>query len=170
MATKIYWLIAKDLTAECRLPRAWPAMLLLGAIVAMLFSVQMDLPPEQQPKVASGMLWLAVFFAATLALDRSFAVEREEGCWEGLLLCPISPTTVYLAKVAVNFVAVAALQGALIPLFAVLTGVPFLARPAPIILAALLGNLGILGGRHTRGRWPRACGSGPTSRCCCCQW
>ena len=50
------------------------------------------------------------------------------------------PTAVYLAKVAVNFLAVAALQGALIPLFTVLTGVPFLAHPAPIILAALLGN------------------------------
>ena len=64
-------------------------MLLLGAIVAMLFSVQMDLPPEQQPKVASGMLWLAVFFAATLALDRSFAVEARRRLLGGLLQCPI---------------------------------------------------------------------------------
>jgi heme exporter protein B len=143
MAAKLWWLVSKDLVSECRARRVWPAMLLLGLLVALTFSVQMDLPPQEQRRIIGGLLWLAIFFAGTLALDRSLAAEREDGCWEGLLLYPVSSTTIYLAKVAVNVVALAALQCVLIPLFAVLSDVPLLARPGPIILIALLGNLGI---------------------------
>ena len=118
-------------------------MLLLGLVVALMFSVQMDLAPGAKRQIVGGLLWLAIFFAGTLALDRSLAAEREEGCWEGLLLYPVSATTIYLAKLVVNVIALAALQCVLVPLFAVLSDVPLLARPGPIILVALLGNLGI---------------------------
>jgi heme exporter protein B len=143
MAAQLWWMVSKDLVSEYRSRRVWPAMLLLGIVVALMFSVQMDLPAEQQRRVAGGLLWLAIFFAGTLALDRSFAVEREEGCWEGLLLYPVSPSAVYLAKLAVNVLALAALQCVLIPLFVVLSDVPLLAHPWHIILVALLGNIGI---------------------------
>ena len=143
MATKLWWLVSKDLLSECRARRAWPAMLLLGLVVALMFSVQMDLAPEAKRQIVGGLLWLAIFFAGTLALDCSLAAEREEGCWEGLLLYPVSATTIYLAKLVVNVITLAALQCVLVPLFAVLSEVPLLARPGPIILVALLGNLGI---------------------------
>ncbi len=143
VATKLWWLISKDLVSECRARRVWPAMLLLGLVVALMFSVQMDLPPGQQRRIVGGLLWLAIFIAGTLALDRSLAAEREDGCWEAILLYPLSPTTIYLAKLAVNVVALAALQCVLIPLFAVLSDVPLLARPGPIVLVALLATLGI---------------------------
>jgi heme exporter protein B len=143
MTAKLWWMISKDLVSECRARRVWPAMLLLGVVVAVMFSIQMDLLPDQKRRIVGGMLWLAIFFAGTLALDRSFAAEREDGCWDGLLLYPVSATTVYLAKLAVNVIALAALECVLIPLFAVLSDVPLLARPGPILVVALLGNVGI---------------------------
>jgi len=118
-------------------------MLLLGVVVALVFSIQMDFSPEQKQRMVGSLLWLATFFAGTLAIDRSFACEREEGCWEGLLTYPISPTSIYLAKLAVNVVALAALQCVLVPLFVVLSDVPLLAHPGAMLLVALLGNLGI---------------------------
>jgi heme exporter protein B len=78
-----------------------------------------------------------------LTLDRSFAAEREEGCWEGLLQYPISPATVFLGKLAVNVIALAVLQGLLILSFVVFCDVPLLAHPWPLLLTALLGNLGM---------------------------
>ncbi len=143
MTAKLWWIIHKDLISECRARRVWPAMLLLGIVVALVFSIQMDLLPDQKRRMVGSLLWLAIFFAGMLAIDRSFAAEREEGCWEGLLLYPISPTAVYLAKLAVNVVALGAVQCVLIPLFAVLSDVPLLARPGPMLAVALLGNLGI---------------------------
>lgn len=143
MAAKLWWIIHKDLVSECRTLRAWPAMLLLGIVVALVFAVQMDLLPDEKLRIVGGLLWLAIFFAGMLAVDRSFASEHEEGCWEGLLLYPVPPAAVYLAKLAGNVVALAALECVLIPLFVVLSDVPLLAHPWAILLVAVLGNLGI---------------------------
>ncbi len=143
MAAQIWWMIHKDLVSEWRGRRAWPAMILLGIVVAVVFSVQIDLPCEYRRQIAASLLWIAIFLAATLSLDRSFAVEREDGCWHSLLLYPVSPSSVYVAKLAVNVVWLAVLQCALIPLFAVLTDVPLLKHPWAMALVAFLGNLGI---------------------------
>jgi heme exporter protein B len=143
VTAQIWWIIQKDLLSEWRSQRAWPAMILLGIIVAVVFSVQMDLPPEYKLHMAAGLLWVAIFFAAALSLDRSFALEREDGCWQALLLYPLSPSVIYLAKLAVNVVWLATLQCVLIPLFVVLTGVPLLSHPWAMALVALLGNVGI---------------------------
>ncbi len=150
---QLYWMVSKDLLSECRSLRVWPAMLLLGVVVALMFAMQTDLPPDGAPghplvghgsrQIVGGLLWLTIFFAGTLALDRSFAAEREDGCWEGLLGYPVSPTCVYLAKLIVNVVALAALECVLIPLFVILTDVPLMAHPGPIIAVAVLGNLGL---------------------------
>jgi heme exporter protein B len=143
MTARLWWILWKDLVSECRSRRAWPAMLLLGIVVAFTFAGQMDLPPDEQKRVAGGLVWLAIFLAGMLALERSFASERENGCWQGLRLCPVSSHAIYLAKLAVNVVALAALEGVLIPLFVVLSGVPLLAHPAAMLLVAALGNVAL---------------------------
>ena len=143
MVAKLWWMIHKDLVSECRARLVWPAMLLLGTVVALVFGIQMDLLPDQKQRMVGSLLWLAIFFAGMLAVDRSFASEREDGCWEGLLLYPISPAMVYLAKLTVNVIALAALQCVLVPLFVVLSDVPLLNHPGALLLVALLGNLGI---------------------------
>jgi heme exporter protein B len=143
MAARLWWLLQKDLVSECRSRRAWPAMLLLGIVVALAFAGQMDLPPDQQQRVAGALVWLAIFLAGMLVLERSFASEHEDDCWHGLRLCPVSSHVIYLAKLAANVVALAALQGVLIPLFVVLSGVPLLAHPAAMLLVAALGNVAL---------------------------
>lgn len=143
MAAKLWWIIHKDLTCEYRARLVWPAMALLGALVALVFSMQMDLPAEGKRRTIGGVLWLATVLAGTLGLDRSFAGEREQGCFEGLRLMPISSTVVYLGKLAVNFVALTGLQCILVPLLVVFSGVPLLAHPWAMLLIAVLGNLAI---------------------------
>lgn len=143
MLAKLWWMIHKDLVSEYRARRVWPGMLLFGMVVALVFGIQMDVAADQKRRMVGSLLWLATFFAGMLAVDRSFASEREEGCWEGLLLYPISPSAIFLGKLAVNVVALAALQAVLIPLFVVLSDVPLLAHPGAMLLVALLGNLGI---------------------------
>ena len=143
MTAQIWWMIRKDLLSEWRSRQAWPAMILLGIVVAVVFSMQMDLPCEYKRQMAASLLWVAIFLAAAIGLDRSFALDREDGCWQALRLYPVSPSSVYLAKLAVNIVWLAALQGVLIPLFVVLADVPLLSRFWAMVLVALLGNIGI---------------------------
>ena len=144
-APRAFWfLVVKDLVGEVRARRVWPAMLLLGLLLVLLLEMQLDLPKEQKWGVICGLLWLDVFFAGTLALERSFAGEREEGCWRTLFLYPISPTVVFLAKMAVNYLAIVLLEAVLIPAFVVFSDVPLLERPLPLGLVVLLGNLGFV--------------------------
>ncbi len=143
MTTKLHWLIYKDLVSECRSRQVWPVTLQLGALVAVLFSLQLDLPGEQQRRMTGPLLWFAILFASLPILERSFTSERENCCLDGLLLSPIAPATIFLAKLATNWIVMAALACLLIPLWTALVGVPLLASPAAIILVTLLGNLGI---------------------------
>ena len=89
MSGNLWWLINKDLVTEWRARRAWPAMLVLGAIVAVLVSLQLDTLADEKQRVVGGLLWLAIFFAGMIAVDRSFAAERENGCWEGSDCVPV---------------------------------------------------------------------------------
>jgi heme exporter protein B len=143
LAAKLWWLIQKDLWSECRARRVWPTAVVFGIAVVLVLAMPMDLLPEQRRQMGGSLLWLAIFFAGTLVMDWSFASEREDGCWESLLLYPVSPATIYLAKLVVNVVCMAALECVLIPLFVVLSDVPLLSRPGAMLLVALLGNLGI---------------------------
>ena len=142
-AAKLWWIVHKDLLSEWRARRVWPAMLLFGTVVALVFGLQLDLLPTQKTQLVGGLLWLAILFAALLVFDRSFAAEREEGCWEGLMQYPLSPSTIYLAKLAVNVLALAALECALIPLFTLFSGVSLWQHPAAMLAVAALGNVSI---------------------------
>jgi heme exporter protein B len=144
-ALRACWrLVQKDVAQEMRARRAAPSMLLLGLALILLLGMQIDLPAIQKQRIGGGILWMAVFFAGTLALERSFAGEREEGCWAALLLYPISPSVVFFAKVTVNFLAVTCLEIVLVPALTVFANLPLLDRPGPLILVAVLANLGFV--------------------------
>jgi len=143
VAAKLWWIIQKDLASEWRARHAWPAMLVLGTLVVLLLSLQMDLLRQHKSLLAGSLLWLGIFFAGIFALDRSFAAEREAGCWDGLKLYPVSPSVVYLGKLAVNFIALCTLECVLVPLFVALADVPLLHDPGALLLVLGLGNLGL---------------------------
>jgi heme exporter protein B len=143
LVTKLWWLIHKDLISECRARQVWPTMLLLGGVVVLVFTIQMNLPLIERQRIVSGLLWIAVFFCGAITLDRSFAGELEDGCLDGLLSYPIPAGLVFLAKLTVNVLALTALECVLIPLFAVLSGAPLLVHPTRLVLVATLGNVGI---------------------------
>ena len=143
MTSKLWWLIHKDLVVEYRTRQAWPAMLLLGVIVAAVCNVQLELLPEQRPAAVGVLLWLSILFAGLIAIERTCAAEQLDGCWEGLALYPLSPSVIYLAKLAVSFIALAALECLLVPLFVVLADVPLLQSVWAMMLVAALGALGM---------------------------
>lgn len=50
--------------------------------------------------VSSGLFWLAVLFAALLAVQRSFAIETADGGREGLRMSSLDPAGIFLGKAA----------------------------------------------------------------------
>ena len=142
-ATTLYWLVCKDLVSEYRARQVWPAMLMLGALVTFLFSAQLDAVVEGKSRMLAIQVWLAVYFAGTLALHRTLTTEHVDGCWDALRLYPITPAWIYTAKLAVNFLVLAALQAVILPLSVLLSNVPLQEHPWHMVVVAVLGNVGI---------------------------
>jgi heme exporter protein B len=136
-------MLSKDVRRELRARAALPAMMLLAFVLVLTLELQADLAPEIKRQLVGGLLWLAVFFAGTLGLERSIADENEAGCWDALRTYPVSAAAVYTAKLLFNFLTLLGVAALLIPLLAILTGEPLLHRPAMILLVAVLANFGL---------------------------
>jgi ABC-type transport system involved in cytochrome c biogenesis permease component len=89
-ARTFWWLVQKDLLREVRAPLMWPSMGLVGLVLVLLLTMQTTVAIADGLQMVAGFLWLAIFFAGTIALERSFCGERDEGCWQALLMYPTS--------------------------------------------------------------------------------
>ena len=96
---QVYAVFAKDVVLELRTRDALGAMVVFALLVLVTFNFTLDLRPELLAAVGHGVLWVSIVFAGTLGLGRAFAVEREGGTLEGLLMAPLDRSALYLAKV-----------------------------------------------------------------------
>lgn len=135
-------LVTKDLLAELRGRDLLTSTGVFALLVLVVFTFALDLRADNAALVAPGVLWVAFAFAANLGLGRSMALEVERGTMEGLLLCPVHPSTVYAAKVISNLIFTTALEAGVLPVFAAFFNVPVL-RPA-LLVVVLMGTLGFV--------------------------
>ena len=90
------------------------------------------------------MLWVVFVFGALLGLNRSFAHEKDEGCLDGLLLCPVDRVTIFLAKMTANLIFLGLIQLLAVPVFALLLASGRIVAHLPAFLALIvLADLGI---------------------------
>jgi heme exporter protein B len=133
----------KDLRIEWRTKESVPAMTLFTVTVYVLFHFGLD-RDSLDGELASGVLWVTVLLAAVIGVSRLFAAEREQGGVEGLLLAPVDRTALFVAKAAVLFLYLCAVELVAVPAFALLLLGPGLGAAFPELLAILLlGNVGI---------------------------
>ncbi len=136
-------LLWKDLVLEARSRETLPALFVLGLLVLVVFQFALALKPEDSARLGAGILWVAVVFAAVLALGRTFLIERENACIEGLLTSPLDRGTIFLAKLAVNVILLVAFETLLVPVFSLMYGVSLLASPGALVAVLLLGTVGL---------------------------
>jgi heme exporter protein B len=118
-------LIRKDLRLELRTRESVPAMALFSVSTFVLFHFGLD-RRSLSGDLAAGVLWVTLLFASVLAINRLFVAEREEGGFDAFLLAPVDRTALFLAKAAVLFCFLVALEVIAVPAFAVL-----LLEPSP---------------------------------------
>jgi heme exporter protein B len=137
-----WWLVHKDLVREVRAPQVLPRVVFFGLVLAVLLTMPMDLAVEQQASVMGGLLWISILFAGTLAIERPFTSEHDNGCWDALKLYPLAPSVLFFAKMTVNLITLVVLESVLVLVFTVLTDVPLLAKPGEIIWTIVLTSIG----------------------------
>jgi heme exporter protein B len=136
------WTIArKDLRCELRAASGIITMVLLGFLVVLVFSFSLDPGTRDSALARSGVLWAAFLFPGLIAVGRSFEGEKEVQCLEGLLLCPVERTVIYLGKLISSAILALASGFLVLIFFTVLynvgIGLPWLALLGVIVLVAL---------------------------------
>ena len=99
---------------------------------------------EGQPLVdaAAGILWIAIAFAGTLALGRTFERERYADTLRALLLAPAPRPAIYVGKLLGILCLLGLTEVLLVPLIALLFSAPLLARLTWLLPLLLCGTIG----------------------------
>jgi heme exporter protein B len=134
-------IVAKDATAELRSKETLSAMLVFALLVVVIFNFSFELRVDNVRQIAPGVLWVAFAFAGVLGLNRSFVLEREGGCIEGLMLTPVDRGVIYLGKFLGNVLFMLVTEAIILPIFAALFDAP-VANPL-LWLIMLLGTIGL---------------------------
>jgi heme exporter protein CcmB len=132
----------KDLRVEFRSREIVYTMLFFAAIIVLLFSFAFTEGGNQIADVTGGMLWVAVAFAGTLGLSRSFEREREGDTMRGLLLSPADRGAIFLGKALGIVLFMLLVEAVVVPLIAVLFAAPVDRRPAELGGLLLLATVG----------------------------
>ncbi len=115
-ASVILW---KDLRIEMRTRDAIGAALVFSLLVMVIFNFALDANTPEMRRLAAGFFWVAFAFSGTLALNRSFALEKESGAGRALLFAPVDAAGVYLGKFLANVVFLLITQLTVLPAFIV---------------------------------------------------
>lgn len=139
---KVWAIVRKDLALERRSREMLGSMFLFCLLVLLVFSFAFDLRIEQPTAVAPGVLWVAISFAGMLGLARSFVLERDQGCLDGLLLCPVDRSVLYVGKMLSNLIFISLAEVVLLPLYLALFNGHSPASQALLLPVLVLGTLG----------------------------
>ncbi len=138
------WIVLwKDVLTERRSKETLNALFFFALL--LLFIFQFALGPDRARVGAAlpGLLWLGFVLSGLVGLGRAFLVEREQDCWEGLLLAPGDKSAVYLGKVAGNLILMLTVEATLLALFAVFFDVPLRPALGPLAAVIALGTVGL---------------------------
>jgi len=148
----------KDILVQLRTRDVISSMLVFGILVIVVFNFAFEPDSVNLEVVAPGILWVAFTFSGVLSLSRSFVLEKEKDCLQGLMLCPVGREVLYAGKMLGCLLFMLLIEAIILPVFTVLFDLPkFLPKLAVItILAtigfALVGTLFSALSVHTRAR------------------
>lgn len=136
---RVWAIVHKDLAAEMRSREMVSAMLVFALVVILVFNFAFDMRAARAIEVAPGVLWVAFAFSGMLGLGRSFILERDQGCLDGLLLCPSDRSIIYLGKMLGNLLFISIIEVASLPVFIAIFNLPLELRLLPVILLGTIG-------------------------------
>ena len=141
---RVAWIVLrKDLTVEVRSREIVYTTLFFAVSSVLVFSFGLVKEGRSLEDAAAGILWIAIAFAGTLALGRTFERERQSETLRALLLAPAERPAIYVGKLAGIVALLLAAEVILVPLIALLFQAELLlARPFWLSAILLTGTLG----------------------------
>jgi len=133
-------ILKKDIRAELRTKDIFSSMFVFALLAVIIFDFAFELRVPSMAMVTPGILWVAITFAGTLGLNRSFVIEQDKGSLAGLLLAPVDRSAIYFGKMLSNLLFMLVVEMFLLPLVMILFNQPLLRWEHVLVL--LLGTYG----------------------------
>jgi len=133
----------KDVLSEMRTKEVIFSVLVFTLLVIVTFNFAFETSQQTVELVAPGMLWVTFAFAGVLSLNRSFILEKEEGCLEGLMACPIDREAIYVGKMLGSLVFMLIIEGIALPIFAFLFNLVISLQLIVITVLATVGFVAV---------------------------
>jgi len=140
--SQVMTIIWKDFITEIKTRELFSSMFIFALLVVIIFIFSINLSLIKASEVGPGVLWVAFLFAGTIGLNRSFMLEKENDCLQGLLLAPMDRTALYFGKLVSNFVFLFIMEVFTLPLFMVFFNIDLLPHLLPLLYVIFVGTLG----------------------------
>jgi heme exporter protein B len=146
MFFRVAWLVVrKDLTVEVRSREVLYTTAFFAVSCVLVFAFALVREGRPLEDAAAGILWIAIAFAGTLALGRTFERERHTETLRALLLAPASRPAIYVGKLVGILALLAVVEAVLVPLIGLLFHAPILASPLLMLALLATGTAGFAG-------------------------
>ncbi len=140
---RVAWIVLrKDLTVEMRSLEIFSTSLFFAVSVVLFFAVAFVQEGRALDGAAAGILWIAVAFAGTLALGRTFERERQAETLRALLLAPADRPAIYVGKLLGIIALLLVTEVVLLPLIAYLFQAGFFSHLLWLAAILLAGTVG----------------------------
>ncbi len=135
--TAILW---KDILAEMRTKEIVGSILVFAVLVLVIFNFAFRPGPDEVTTIGPGVLWVAFVLAGILGMNRTFVLEKDRGCIEGLMLAPVGREALFFGKMLSALLFMSVVELVAIPIFSALFNLPLF--PPRLILVMFLGTVG----------------------------
>jgi len=133
----------KELMVEFRNKQMINSYLILSLMIIASFRFAFSVIDFSLSQFASPILWISFFFGGMFSLSPIYKREIEQGTREGLLLAPISSSSIYLGKLLANLLIIFCLELFIMLIFFVFfpVGIPDIFS---LITIVAIGTIGIV--------------------------
>ena len=139
MFLRTAWLVLrKDIAIEAKSWEVLTTTLFFAVSCVLIFAFAFVKDGRAVEDAAAGILWIAISFAGTLALGRTFERERYGETLRALLLAPAPRAALYVGKLLGMLALLGLAELLLVPLVALLFQAALFSRP--LLLVALLAG------------------------------
>ncbi|MGE5245421.1 MAG: heme exporter protein CcmB [Betaproteobacteria bacterium] len=134
--------LRKDFAIEVKSREILYTTLFFAVACVLIFSFAFVKEGQPLEDAAAGILWIAIAFAGTLALGRTFERERYGETLRALLLAPAPRPTIYVGKLLGIVLLLGVAELLLVPLIALLFQAALFVRPLHLAGLLATGTIG----------------------------
>jgi heme exporter protein B len=139
VALLVLW---KDFAIEVKSREVLFTTLFFAVACVLVFSFAFVREGQPLVDAAAGILWIAIAFAGTLALGRTFERERYADTLRALLLAPAPRPAIYVGKLLGVVVLLGVAELLVVPLVSLLFQAALFERPLFLVGLLLTGTIG----------------------------